>query len=636
MILAAAELRKNLARATGWKVTSRVRRTYDPAAAGLWVGCFDTFPHLANASVDSAFDDEIHIEVGAADGIVAGINSRSVLLAVYRYLTELGFRWIRPGREGEIVPVLTDPLRQRLAIHERPAHRHRCVCIEGAVSWEHVRDMVVWLPKLGFNSYFIQFREAYQFFVRWYYHEYNPLRKKEAFSVARAREITARIWDLCAQRGMLVQMMGHGWTCEPFGVPGLGWMKEKAPPAAIRPHLAQIDGKRDWFEGVPLNTQLCYGNPATRKIMVEAVTEYAEEHPHIPIVLFVFADGSNNHCECRRCRNQLPADLYVKICNEIDAALTRRNLPTKIVFDLYVDCLWPPKKESFKNPERFILLFAPITRSYSESFSAALQTRRRIPAFVRNKLKFPSTLADNVAFLRAWQGLFKGDSHAFDYHLMWDLFRDPGHHRLAEVLYEDIGQLKELGLNGFDSCQVQRCSAPSSLLMTVMGRALWDPTVRYEAVLNDLYRSTFGPDWRRAKSFTLKLSELFDPPFMRGERKGPELERTARGLARIPALVDRFAPVIKANLDLDDPNQARSWRYLNEYAQIYRRLVDALVPLALGDEKAARVAAEEAFLYACRRERYVHRVFDVCLYVRTLGRWLFSMTPEELHEHSKL
>ena len=62
-----------------------------------------------------------------------------------------------------------------MKLRERPAYRHRGVCIEGAVSWEHVRDMVAWLPKLGFNAYFIQFREAYNFFQRWYEHEANPL-----------------------------------------------------------------------------------------------------------------------------------------------------------------------------------------------------------------------------------------------------------------------------------------------------------------------------------------------------------------------------------------------------------------------------------------------------------------------------
>ena len=49
-----------------------------------------------------------------------------------------------------------------------------------------------------------------------------------------------------------------------------------------------------------------------------------------------------------------------------------------------------------------------------------------IPPFERNKLQFPRTPEGNLAFLRGWQGTFDGDSFDFDYHLMWDHFRDPG------------------------------------------------------------------------------------------------------------------------------------------------------------------------------------------------------------------
>ncbi|MCK4850047.1 MAG: DUF4838 domain-containing protein, partial [Phycisphaerae bacterium] len=488
ILFAAAELRKYLGRLTGGKVKTKVCKSYDPSLSGLWLGSFAMFPQTAKRrQLDSEFDDEIYIEVGRAGGVILGANPRSVLLAVYRYLTELGFRWVRPGRDGEFIPSLRDPFRKCVSVKEKPSFRHRCVCIEGAVSWEHVRDMIDWMPKLGFNSYFVQFRESYQFFVRWYHHEHNPRLKKERFTVGDARRFTSRIWEMAGKRGLIIHMMGHGWTCEPFGVPGLGWMKEKKPaPQRIRRHLAKVNGVRDWWQGVALNTQLCYSNPKTRKIMVNAVADYAQEHPQVPIVCFVFADGFNNHCECPRCRQHLPSDMYVKICNEIDVELTRRNLSTKITFDLYADCLWPPRRERLKNPDRFILIFAPITRTYTHSLKTGMRGRYRIRPFVRNRLELPTNIGKNLAFLRRWQRIFKGDSFLFDYHLMWDHIKDPGHHRLAETLREDIDQLQGLGLNGLISCQVQRCFLPTSLIMTTMGRALWDRKLSFEEIANDL------------------------------------------------------------------------------------------------------------------------------------------------------
>jgi hypothetical protein len=35
---------------------------------------------------------------------------------------------------------------------------------------------------------------------------------------------------------------------------------------------------------------------------------------------------------------------------------------------VYVDLLWEPLQENIRNPERFILMFAPITRTYSQAF----------------------------------------------------------------------------------------------------------------------------------------------------------------------------------------------------------------------------------------------------------------------------
>jgi hypothetical protein len=59
-----------------------------------------------------------------------------------------------------------------------------------------------------------------------------------------------------------------------------------------------------------------------------------------------------------------PADYYVILLNELDEALGHVGYPGKVVFLAYADLLWPPEVEQIHNPERFILMFAPITRSY--------------------------------------------------------------------------------------------------------------------------------------------------------------------------------------------------------------------------------------------------------------------------------
>lgn len=631
VVFAARQLRKYLAYVTNKKIRVKGVKTYDEQLTGLWLGTFSSFPKLAGKKQPvSEFDDHIYIDVRKHRRIVAGVNPRSVLLATYRYLFELGFRWVRPGKDGQFIPEISDPFRKNVLVSEKPSYRHRCVCIEGAVSWEHVRDMIDWLPKVGFNSYFVQFRDAYQFWLSWYHHELNPRRKKEPFTTADAKRLTSRVWEECDKRGLITMMTGHGWTCEPFDVRCLGWMKEKKPPPArIKPYLAEVNGKRQWYSDRIIFTQLCYSNSKARKIMVKDVVDYAEQHPDIPIISFVLADGFNNHCECARCRKLIPTDWYVKLCNEIDAELTRRDLPVKIVVSIYADCIWPPKTVKLENEERFIATFAPISRTYSKSLAKSLGARRRISKFALNETVLPRTLEENLAYLRAWQRTFKGDSFHFDYHLMWDHFKDIGHYDLARVAHEDILTLGKLGLNGFVSCQTQRCFVPSALIMTVMGRTLWNRDLTFEEIADDLYKATFGRHWRKVKQFTQKLSVLSDPAFLRRERDENELGETVKKLRNLPVEIRRFGPTIEANLPLDNTCHVQSWKYLKEYVDMCEQMAVMLESLASGDYEETRKLAGHLYDDLRQKEPRIHRVFDVYLFIRTIDELVEILSGQQ-------
>ena len=77
--------------------------------------------------------------------------------------------------------------------------------------------------------------------------------------------------------------------------------------------------------------------------------------------------------------------------------------------------------------------------------------------------------------LPAWRQAFAGDSFNFDYHLMWAIWQQLTDTHLAQVFYEDLGQLKTLGLDGIVSCQSFRAFYPSGLAMATLAEALWNP-----------------------------------------------------------------------------------------------------------------------------------------------------------------
>ena len=618
---AGSQLKKYIECMTDRHATVVQASSYDADEEALYLGLPDAMPGSNLPGVaDPAFDDAVAIEINGLKGAIVGSNPRSVLIGVYRYLSACGCRWIRPGPDGEFIPRV-DLSDKSVEVCEAASYRHRGICIEGAVSYEHVRDIIEWAPRVGFNNYFIQFREGYTFFDRWYAHTDNPVREPEAFSVDRAKALVSRIGEEIKKRDLLYHAVGHGWTCEPFGVQGLGW--EYPPVEAtpeVSPYLALVDGKRDFWDGIPLNTNLCYSNPEVRRIITEEIAGYAQTYPAVDVLHFWLADGSNNNCECEACRKARPADFYVKMLNEVDALLSEKGLNTRIVFLIYVDLLWPPLEEKIQNPERFILMFAPITRSYSRAFTTDESTPE-IPPFVLNKLQFPQDVDANVAFLREWQKIFSDDSFDFDYHYMWDHHLDPGYTQIARILCEDIKNLRDLGMDGFMSCQIQRSFFPSGQGMVLMGWALWNRSLDFEVMTEDYFAHAFGPEGNACRAYLENLTRLFDPVYLRGEKPGTDNEALVL-LKEIPGVVEKFRPVIEKNIHLDNTCWSASWKYLAHHADFAESFARVLIARAQGDLEQAQELWASLTRMLWEREDSLHPVFDTWNFVRTIERRL--------------
>jgi len=594
---------------------------HDVNEHSLYIGRDSAFVPLLPSVEDPYRDDAIYINVSNGAGIITGTNDRAVLIAVYRYLRELGCAFLRPGKDGDVIPRCI-PESQPVYLVETPSYRHRAVCIEGAVSYEHVADMIDWLPKVGMNGYYIQFAKPYQFFRRWYSHPGNPNMEDEPITDLELDGMHDQLRADIAKRGLLHHAVGHSWTCEPFGVPGNGWNIEKdAPPESIAACLAKVNGKRDWWGGIPLNTNLCYSNPAVRSTITTAIAQYCEEHKEVDYLHFWLADGSNNHCECDRCK-ELPADYYIMMLNELDEKLTAKGIDTKIVFLIYVDLLWAPQRETIKNPDRFTLMFAPITRTYSSSFTVSEDevAAAEIPAYEKNKLKMPRSVAENVAHLRKWQEAFKGDSFDFDYHMMWDHYNDPGSIAVSRGMSEDMKNLSKLGLNGMNSCQVQRAFFPTSLCMLTMAETLWNKETKFADMVRSYFAKAFGADGSKVWRYLNTLSERFDPVYQRGESPAVDMAK-ARIFSDIPAYINSFLPVIHRNI-ANVENSAtvkKSWEFLLYHAQACVLFAEACEFRAAGQQDDAASKYEQLMNYFHQIEPEIHAVFDPVIFNSTMA-----------------
>jgi len=574
----------------------------------IWVGCDASFADMLPEVTDPALDDGYSIEIRDRTGHIAGTNCRSVLLAAYRFLRELGCSWVRPGAEGDRIPSkVIENL--EVSVKDAASYRHRGVCIEGAVSYENVADMIDYLPKVGMNCYFIQFMVPGTFFERWYHHERSTCMEREPISREEISAMVLRLEDEIVRRGLSYHKTGHGWTCEPFGIDGTSWDKTRVydVPEETRKYLAQMNGVRGLNNNVPLNTNLCYSNPEVRSIMADAVVEYCRKYDHVGVLHLWLADGRNNQCECEQCQKKLPADWYVMLLNELDEKLTAAGMDTKIVFLLYRDLLWSPETERIRNQDRFILMFAPISRTYGENYGDCLDGEDTVPAYVRNKLDIPTSLEQNFAHLRNWQKNFHGDSFCFDYHLMWAHLSDPGYERCAKNLFQDMRDLDKIGLNGMVSCQIHRCFFPTSMPFNMMAAALWNKNCDYDAEADAYYTAAFGKDGALVRDYLKTVSDLMviydDVP------RGKAVSPACTDYKALFAKIDSIAEVIQRNLA--DEAHYEDWDLLkihNEYVRLYAASFEALDQ---GDTDKVKELSKQIVELVCQEEMKLQKVAEI-------------------------
>jgi len=554
----------------------------------------------------SGSEDTDSFSVGLSEhgGTITGNNSRSVLLGVYDYLRHLGCRFLSPGRENEVVPTVT---RKALPARytRRASFRHRGVCIEGGNSLENVLDFIDWLPKLGCNSFFIQFKVPYIFLSRWYHHDRNPYREAEPFTMEDAERCMEQMEEAMTRRSLLLHKVGHGWTGEVLGGPAMGsWDTVNCPIAEDkRPLAAMVNGKRDFHMGIPTNTNLCFSNPRTIRDFAELVVDYARKNSAVDCLHIWLADDYNNVCRCDGCRKTTIADQYVMLLNEIDRRLTEERLPTRIVFLLYQELLWPPVRERLRNPDRFLLMFAPISRTFEASYDLSEIPEGIVP-YVANHITPPVNLGENLAFLRAWQKTFSGEGFAFDYPLGRAHYGDFGYLHISRIISQDIRKLREMGLDGYISCQELRVAMPNALPNYVMGYTLFDETAEVEDLIREYYTAAYPEKPELARAFLEELSRLSSCDYLNG--KGPRVrEDIARRMSRITALC-----LQQQTLEANYP-QGAFWEVLRCHTGYILRLAAALEAMALGDEEETGRRYLEMRRYICEKEPRFQPWLDV-------------------------
>ncbi len=606
------ELRKHLHRMdSSLDIHLKIYDTYDKSdSCVIWLGCGKGFEEYLPKVEDTRLDDSIYINVSENSGVITGTNERSVLIASYRFLRELGCVWHRPGEEGEKIPEKKlGSLNVQVA--ETPSKRHRCIDMLGATSEEAHEALVDWLPKVGMNSIFIEFETPHENYKAWYEHENNPLLASNPHTFKDTLAYYRALREQIKKRSLLLHSFGHGWTLHSLGISSDdAFIETDEIPSARREKLALISGERKYFQKKPMFSALCYSNEQIRRDMTDAYVECVKKNRDVDFIHFWLSDGCNNHCECEKCRDTRPADYYVQMLNDIDKKLTEENIDTKVVFLIYVDLLWAPEKLRLINPERFIMMFAPITRLFNESYREK-HPEEVLRPYERNRLVWPSTPHENLLYLNEWRKIFSGETFVFDYHLIWNHFKDMGYAHISEILARDIEAYDDCGLSGLLSAQVTRAHFPTNLPMYTMARKLWNKDEDFDKISREYYREAFGADWAHAKKYCEKISDAFGAIYSFDAGKRNENEEKSL-LPKVRSAVEELS---RRNVRADGFDEQVHWYSLNVHMDLVEALAEMLDLLYHGKTEQAEIKKEEVFNIAQESEKTLFRSFDVKTFV---------------------
>ena len=598
---------------------------------GFCLGLMEDFGITLPNVRDPRLDDALYLETDERGGIIAGSNPRAVLLAVYEYLRQNGCRWLYPGLDGEFIPLQSiAPVSYRHVA----AMRHRGPCIEGAVSQSMILDYIDYMPKVGLNLFASQFFLPTFFYSRYHGHMYHDLSDtlpKETVTNDNVLQWKTQAEAEIAKRSLLYRDIGHGWTATPFGfdissawapIDDSGYTEEDLKYCAMK------DGKRQLHNHTPMATQFCMSNPEARRIVVNFIADYAEQHPYVDFPHVTLGDATNNHCECEACSKGRVSDFYVTLLNELDEELTARGLDTRISFSLYHDTLWAPLYERIQNPKRFVMQLAPISRTYMRALSGE-PFPEPLP-FKRNNNPPVTSLDAYIPYLREWQkNTFSGETIVFEYHFWRHQHYELSHIALAKRIFEDIEAYRALGFNGMLECGSLRSFFPNGFAYYVYARKLFDLSLTFEELKADYFSHAYGEHWREVYTYLEDIYDLFGFGFLEGEESkdptispyyDPDRAEKLLGVRGVTAKGKALAKALYTSTIRTQILSARLLAYHAEYAEL---LSDALVYKANGQEADAIKTFDQVRAHMSAYEPFLEPYFDFYQAVQRLG-WLLE------------
>jgi hypothetical protein len=337
-------------------------------------------------------DDRYTVTTGDNGITISGSNPRATLVGAYRFLDALGCRFLAPqyahyDGSAEIVPkkqTLTFAGDITAAAHLR----HRKLYVEEGHSHdtEKLRQMIEWMPKVGYNVLVIPTDYQGRGRVKW-----------DNWRDALTPQLQ--------KRGLIIEVGGHGYqNFLNAGMEG-GSLFQKHPDWFGQ----DKQGKRRREHG----RVFCTSNPDAVAYLTKNLCEYVRARPEIKIFDFWPPDGAT-WCECEACAALGPAsDRQSLLVNHVRRAAARVRPDLKMEAIAYQRLIVPPEKHQLD--QEVLVDFCPIRQNFEFHLFDENAPKQR------PDVSSP-TNHEYVAGLKAWRSKFAGDISIYSYYrrYAWD------------------------------------------------------------------------------------------------------------------------------------------------------------------------------------------------------------------------
>lgn len=447
--------------------------------------------------------DEFHLRCDGKTLVIAGGCDRAVLFGAYEFLERLGCRWLGPLEE--FVPAqkpLTLPV---LKVTSAPALTWRGLeLISGSDP-----AVVDWMAKAKLN-------------VAWP-EKYVP---KLDLTVAEESMKAAAIPEM-KERGLTIFWGGH--------VLPLLFSAERY--ANHPEYFAEIKGKRldPAVKDLQSRWQLCTSKPEVIQLLARNTITFLRHHPWID-VLFLWANDTNQWCECARCRALEKEPDKASPFGGLDRSASYCRL-VKLVNEEVRKAL-PGRRLAFNHYYNLEDVPADLSVLPDGGVLSAVDAYRQCDRHAFTDAACPAgKRIEPIA--RAWGRHYK-DSVNWTYYWSWNFMKGlplPMMHKIAA----DFRFLKSLGVNGnVDNVSIQ----PSTLGLYdkrpginvvdhwryqllnfhVYAKAAWEPAGTVDAWIADWLKHYYGPAAEPMSRFWKLLEEAAvqfgrDPAFMPEDKK---------------------------------------------------------------------------------------------------------------------